>query len=336
MTVFRFSFALAILAISAIASAQIQKPLVEFSYYARIAGSKTTCANEASSLLAQLQANKSLSSLTTTCAPENTTEENGTIYKTYSIVVKYVATDRQPIESARIGGVDVNGSSNGSGLFTSFGACVAQIPTQKALFEANTGLQVVTATCTRELIPEQAPYSYAILIEGFGKGETSLQAYGISYLYENSIAVKQMMYDVFAHYKTPLAYQSKGSFLYYSAAPVPVSQDTLMVTRSAAECIGQLQDAKAILTNAGSEAGEVACITNSDYKYEIFSLVLVQGGGHRIQNAYATDPVTYMSFAECMADKTRVISEASSENRPIFGAICDNEVGEYKMNLYSK
>lgn len=336
MTVSRLVIAIATMAVSAFASAQVQKPLVEYSYYARVAGSNTTCANEASALLTRLQANKSLSSVSATCAPENTIEENGVRYKSYSIVVKYIATDRQPIESARIGGVDVNGNSNGSGLFNSYGACVAQLPTQKALFEVNTGLQAVTATCTREIIPEQAPYSYAILIEGLGEGQSSLQAYGISYIYEDSMAVKQMMYDVFAHYRTPLAYQSKGSFLYYSAAPIPVSQDTLMVTRSAAECVGQLQDAKAILTNAGSEAGEVACITNSDYKYEIFSLVLVQGGGHKIREAYAAQPVTYMSYAECVADKARVVSEATSENQPIYGAICDNEVGEYKMHLYSK
>jgi hypothetical protein len=308
--------------------------LKTFTYRVRTPSLEKSCHAEAVELGKRFADATKLQVTKSECVGRTSPSQDPTV--TFNVLVITYRAERQVVPyTATFGFPTLDRSETPSankGVYASYLSCVADLASQVAKFEQNTGLGVVTTTCE----PGRAlDSSYVMNLSAFGTPKTRLFAFrsfseGVAS--ENLDAVQGLLLI-----KGALAIGRSGEiFFYYAPAPIGLSLDLLGYFRDAAECAAQKAEASKILTSAGAITTVSTCVQNQSS--DGAGLEVISDAKVILSSDFGQHGPTYYSFTECLEDKVRVIEQTRSEGIKPLGGLCLPEFsteGTYRLNLFS-
>ena len=311
-----------------------------FTYQAQVIAGQADCATEATSWAHKFAVATGAQVTTATCRSEQTLNAENKTYKVYNLGLIYKAPYALAPYSILIGKRDSSSSAtrlNLEPLFPTMDSCLADVATQAAYFENETGLKTATATCIADS-PYSAETQYFLKIEGFSKNNhfgSSQPKKNIYTFAPNAFEGLQTsrqveLADFIAGYGATIVKQGPGLFVYYRAGgALPLNAEDASFNRNEAECEAQRAAAQAIYLKAGSKQVVTWC---QDSRLEV-----IHDGFYYLNQQPFANTTQYGSFESCVADKDFALSD--SRNSTALGALCgpSNYDGHsYTMTLFRK
>jgi hypothetical protein len=224
------------------------------------------------------------------------------------------------------------------GAYATFASCLADLPSQSALFEGQTGLLPVSAACDKSAYPFSG--SYVLRISGFGRPERRLRSAEFEFYGIPGAALRKQALDMLARGGGVVATAWGKDALYYSKAVIPVRLHRISSFEVAAQCEAQLGDLRAILSanGAGSVAADCLPLADELLKSRV-SMEAVEDSGYLMSSDFGHGSPVYYSFEECMEDRGRDLEVARSRGRAPLGGIChaaDLDTGRFIFEIYER
>ncbi|PIS12021.1 MAG: hypothetical protein COT73_00755 [Bdellovibrio sp. CG10_big_fil_rev_8_21_14_0_10_47_8] len=322
-------FCCALFLAPAVASAQNT-----FTYQTTVISGDLDCNTEAQNLGGRFQVATKVASVNAVCRGEKMVPSYPAPVKVYMLGLVYSASRPYSPYTVAIGGqVGQTWTQQGEQiLYPTLESCQVDLSAQVALYERQVGLHVVSATC--EFDETVATSQFVLKMDGFGSqfpAERKTQFFrftpgglaGAGEVYETAIAQRLTMAGAV------IAKQGAGRFYYYRQTVAPVRYDRLVFMNTTDECATQLNDIKTIYEQAGSVRPLIWC---ADSRPNV-----IFEGDFRISEILPYADASYGSFADCLRDRSFVLSDA--RNRRALGAVCAPDLfhdNSYRMTLYTK
>lgn len=308
-----------------------------FSYRVEVPAGAAGCQTHAASVADLFATAAGIPVDSSSCTTETITDNGATFTKDVIIINYHANYAASPYRAVFGGDVNMSTSSDFTSLFSHYADCVNALPAQTQAFTANTGLTAVAGHCDS---PSEATNTgFVLTVEGFGTPALRLYAFqrrndvfGPSSTPEVMAAVQQMLVNE----QAMVTYSDASRVFYYAKRSIAVDVTEPADFNVSSDCTSQLDEARAIYTNAGDKSVQAFCLKSSDTSTVTGHLAIVTDGGSLAEGDLGQNSAHYQDFASCMADKARVMQNAVSSGVKALGALCEPEGlnTEYRLNLY--
>jgi hypothetical protein len=307
----------------------------QFTYRVQVPASSIDCTQQAKEVGSAFGNVTRLSGVQATCQGVRSFREGDDSFGIATIVVTYQAqTELQPTRSV-FGGAEFLGEASAQfPLFDTYKNCLAQLKTQEVFFETEAQTEAVAAHC--DAANDGIQSGYSLTIETFGAAKRRLYAFmpalGVNGPQPGSqvlAAAKKALKAVGAD----LAYSDDRRVFFYSQYDQPILVTDFGTFSDASECSDQLAEASAVFSHEGIDASSAFCEPEAGG-----SVTLTAVGAGLDVGLPVTESDRYSSYAECKADRARVVANETSAGRTVTGAVCAvgdvTQPGQYQLDLY--
>jgi hypothetical protein len=253
-----------------------------------------------------------------------------TFSRTYDIVIHYGAEAQLPLVSTWYEW------AQSQGRFAKRDECLAAIPSERQVFEAETGLRTVAAYCYPETsLLDQAPHPFVLRLDAFGRPPRrpfvlDRGIYGVPMRPVAAIAADVAASTAAAgllHPKVLVDYtQSLHRLLlqYYAPRELPLDLEHEVSFATPAACAAGAAEVTRLYESVGVRVLSAFCVRREfSEPSELYTLNYVQAP-HQL----ATFEGTYLNVSQCLADRERVLAIYRDERElDAVGAVCDQEEG---------
>jgi hypothetical protein len=292
-------------------------------YFVRIPQSQMGCQEEAKAMASRFTRATSLRVIEAKCVDTVQLPAEGKTYPLYSLDLTYLAPSALTPEGAVFGDGEYSANPrNSTGAYRTFDECLADLPTQSTVFETQTRLRVVTATCEPARI--MLDPSYVLRIESFGAPAKRLYTVAFDFYGQADADFRAKAADLVTQSGGTLARIWANNILYYAKLPVPVRYRRISSFAKASECEVQLDEMHSIFGNNGASHLIAGCLPVAGDLFKGWvSMEGVDDGGELIQSDFGLHAPKYYAFDECMRDRKRVLQDMAAQGRNgLLGGIC--------------
>lgn len=307
-------------------------------YQARVPATPLGCEAESALLGQRFAMATGAEILSTQCLGEGHLPADDTSYPMFSLAIRYRAPAPFYPYVASIGKPDLFGSSNATPLYPTFAECLADLGQQTVLFERETGLRLVAATCESNRTFQA---SYALRLEGYSQ-ET--MARPKKSLYHFAPQLPASLEDARIASITALlhaqgaviARQVESHYAYYRSGGVNlrVGRHSRMRVE---ECSVQEAHAAAMYRKAGAQNALVWCLPATIGGPEYAEMHVVHDG-YTLQSDYGHYTPRAYSFQECLANRDLALSDSRLQH--MLGGLCSESLMDdghvYVLELFRK
>ena len=308
-----------------------------FQFVAEIPANGISCQDEATALGTRFSTATGVAADSAQCLGESTLTAENTGYPIYSLAVSYQAKEEMIPYVAKFGHGDLSSvPTDTAGIYTAYAQCLSDIAIQSRLFEVQTGLSSVTASC--KLGRVGSPNSYVLEVTGFGEPKSRLSIFEPTYLGLSDSELKEQVAGVIESLGGKIALRIGDAVLYYSARALPVYQESVMFFADRSQCTAQLGEAVAIFSALSSTSVIVRCLVPAEPELSgAGTMEVVRVNGDITESDFGSGSIQYYSFSDCMKDRDRVIAQATSQGRTIAGGLCHEDTSNsqiFVLELY--
>lgn len=289
-----------------------------YSSLVRVPAVQSTCDLEAQVLQNKISNNAGVSNVKVECRGPISLVENNITYKLYSLAVDY--TSEMWVRYAADFRVDQLRVPRGYTYpaYHSYGECVRDLEIQKTIFERETKLEAIIASC--EDLGFSYETKYVIKIESFGTPEKKLQYVDIGVNPTTDPLLFLEVERLITEQNISIVKQFDQIEFFYSSKPVTLQKLGTVFFKDLSQCESQIEEGKLILTRSGSTKVIAKCFPSlGSAEMRVFGI-----GSNRYLPPYPSSTIRYYTYDECMQDRSRLIAKYSDS---IFGLICAPEVG---------
>jgi hypothetical protein len=221
------------------------------------------------------------------------------------------------------------------GLFTQLADCQAVLPAQQKLFQEQTGLTPVAASCIpgRESDPQHP--SFTPVIDAVGTPNKHLYPVDTSMKLgmQNSPQAMALLHSLIQKSET-IALETSDEVLYYGSEPLEISSIDVSWFNTASDCASQLDTLRAAYHQGGVSTMLGDCfldeVSNSTRLVAAWT-----GDDTTVAQDHAFTSPVYSTFSACMDAKDGYVTAkkaALPKGKHIFGAICKTHENENAAN----
>lgn len=307
-----------------------------FEYWVRVPATSLSCQEEAGVLAKRFTSATRISVKNSVCRGIIDSRVNGERLRLYSLSITYEANEKVRLYRALIGGsTEQWGSEVGVSGYSKYTECLEQIDDQTDLFVRNTRLPFVAAYC--EPVHVVNATNYILNIESFGYPEAQLGSFNFDANQPSEVTDSVLFRDSVKFIQSfgVEIVRVFGRVVYFYAKPnVYFNQNKFGRFNQLEECTVQQESVLNILKIPGNVRSLVECVSLPGLKeWVLYSL----SGNKRFFLSENRVTTQYYSFAECMDDRSRVLSTIQYVDHPA-GAVCNEDLfipGIYRMNVFS-
>lgn len=260
--------------------------------------------------------------MTGTCQGRQMITDQGKSYDVDVVLVSYLA-DSEQIPSHTIFGANefLGNADQAAGVFKTYDECMSTLAAQTPIFTAETGLSPVAAYCsasTQSFFP-----GFSLTFDSFGDTKRHLYSYskdGVSTIDADNTQIMAAAAVAIQALDAHIVWSDKSRLFYYNEYRISVAADNLGMFKDAQQCSSQQSAAMAIYVKAGLVGVTALCESFSTSANSTYSNLMVIGAGADEISDLTADH--YDTFGECMSDLNRVIQNAASSGRSVFGGLC--------------
>ncbi|MGE0764821.1 MAG: hypothetical protein AB7N80_16230 [Bdellovibrionales bacterium] len=292
------------------------------------------CQAEAQQLANRFQAATGAAVTAAVCRSVQVEEHQGLAYKVLSLGLRYQA--EQPFNPYTIQ-IGKNDPALGRGAervaYSSMEGCRQSLAEQTRLYNQQTEISVVSATCFANVSYTTAP-EYILQVDGFTTKPYPVPKKRL-FLFapftnsQISATPEAQIGNLLANAGAVIVRRNNGAYAYYLEKSVSLNSATLATLEQSTQCEAQIGSTIEIYTKAGNSTVLVFC----DAK----QLQVVFTGGASVSENHFASNTDYATFQECMNDRDFVLSDV--RNAQALGAICapsTYNLGKYAMKVYTK
>lgn len=287
-------------------------------YRVTLPGTSSTCLEEAEGLSSRFQIATGIKQVKAECSTTQTTSIQGRDYTFNTLTLYYSTHNQLPIFKVRFGHYEgglpggINSVGDYYGAYESYSSCIQNINFRNAEFEKYTGLSAVSSYCAKGRIDG----NYVLTIDSFGQPKMRL------YTFDAGNWSKGEEISKYLFRKKASTVHTKGTrFYYYAKNSLNLGQHRLLSYQDGNICSDQLEVAKNIIKNYGSDSTMVRCVKRAQTNNDNFHLIALFSGSNFFKTRYMNE--RYVSYEQCLSDISRVMNEYSSVSRNVpFGALC--------------
>jgi hypothetical protein len=235
-------------------------------------------------------------------------------------VVNYRAESELALYRASISGGAMNEAGWNVEPYHSYSDCLKDLPQQRAIFERETSLPLIAASCE----PPSDDLNDGFSLEMVSYGTPQLRFFAAqSLLFNNNnlAPFTDRMATIIANLGGVITFQDQSRIFYYAKEAIKVSVFDFG-SFSAKICEEQKPLAQQILVASGRSDATLVCEADL---YKTIHLNAIAAGYLKIAIGFTAAPVKYLSYDECMVDRERALTQLKTYRTDVMGGLCTSD-----------
>lgn len=323
----------------------------EFTYATNLLKAEDSCQETANDLALQIKSQgRDVVSAEGVCHEEFTKTIEGSTQTFFTILVNYTAKERSKITRVHFGtSVDsfmFGSTGNTDGAYSSYSACLSDLPSRVSEFESETGTKKLSATCMESRSSFATKKSFVLTIDGIGDAQKNLYVFQPDSIFEAQPEIMDRIVQFFRSQRARESMITLRGLYYYNDSRLNIKYDRLQMgsVKSDAQCLAQVQSLK---------EGYIRAINAHPYQLDIFCepvlrnhpkgsqwMVRIAMGVNLFAAAFEKPSGLsgFQAFESCMNQKAIKISQYNLAHRDskAFSAVChesSSSFGDYPWEL---